>query len=215
MRQRSTCYTFRAGRNLPDKEFRYLRTVIVTAAVNRCFGSRLRTPLPLTFRHWAGISPYTSAYAVAETCVFGKQSLEPTICGPLTLRLESHQATLPGHPFSRSYGVNLPSSLTEDRSSTSGVFPQPTSVGVRYGLLLDQTVSGFSRRPVHPVTSAPSSEARRPPRCSNGTRTSLGTHLPRADQPCPFGWLTATTVSPHPSPAASAGLSTCSPSPTP
>ena len=25
--------TIRAGRNLPDKEFRYLRTVIVTAAV--------------------------------------------------------------------------------------------------------------------------------------------------------------------------------------
>ena len=26
-------YAIRAGRNLPDKEFRYLRTVIVTAAV--------------------------------------------------------------------------------------------------------------------------------------------------------------------------------------
>src|SRR4030042_5978749 len=36
--------TFRAGRNLPDKEFRYLRTVIVTAAVHRGFGSRLITP---------------------------------------------------------------------------------------------------------------------------------------------------------------------------
>ncbi len=32
----------RAGRNLPDKEFRYLRTVIVTAAVYRGFGSELR-----------------------------------------------------------------------------------------------------------------------------------------------------------------------------
>ncbi|AES89555.1 ribulose bisphosphate carboxylase large chain [Medicago truncatula] len=30
-----------AGRNLPDKEFRYLRTVIVTAAVHRGFGRRL------------------------------------------------------------------------------------------------------------------------------------------------------------------------------
>ena len=30
---------FRAGRNLPDKEFRYLRTVIVTAAVHWGFGS--------------------------------------------------------------------------------------------------------------------------------------------------------------------------------
>ena len=34
-------YTIRAGRNLPDKEFRYLRTVIVTAAVYRGFNSML------------------------------------------------------------------------------------------------------------------------------------------------------------------------------
>ena len=58
-RQRPDRSTFRAGRNLPDKEFRYLRTVIVTAAVYRGFGSEL-APLPLTFRHWAGLSPYTS-----------------------------------------------------------------------------------------------------------------------------------------------------------
>ena len=32
----------RAGRNLPDKEFRYLRTVIVTAAVYWGFNSNLR-----------------------------------------------------------------------------------------------------------------------------------------------------------------------------
>ena len=35
-------YTIRAGRNLPDKEFRYLRTVIVTAAVYRGFSQKLR-----------------------------------------------------------------------------------------------------------------------------------------------------------------------------
>ena len=40
-RQRSNHYAFRAGRNLPDKEFRYLRTVIVTAAVYRGFNSML------------------------------------------------------------------------------------------------------------------------------------------------------------------------------
>src|SRR5699024_6559912 len=33
LRQCPSRCTFRAGRNLPDKEFRYLRTVIVTAAV--------------------------------------------------------------------------------------------------------------------------------------------------------------------------------------
>ena len=35
-------YAFRAGRNLPDKEFRYLRTVIVTAAVYWGLSSDLR-----------------------------------------------------------------------------------------------------------------------------------------------------------------------------
>ncbi len=42
LRQCSNRYTIRAGRNLPDKEFRYLRTVIVTAAVYQGFGSELR-----------------------------------------------------------------------------------------------------------------------------------------------------------------------------
>ena len=41
-RQCSDRYTIRAGRNLPDKEFRYLRTVIVTAAVYWGFGSKLQ-----------------------------------------------------------------------------------------------------------------------------------------------------------------------------
>jgi hypothetical protein len=103
-RQRPSRYAFRAGRNLPDKEFRYLRTVIVTAAVHWGFGSGL-APVPLTFQHRAGVSPYTSACAFAETCVFGKQSLGLFRCGPLGL------VTLPGPPFSRSYGGILPSSL--------------------------------------------------------------------------------------------------------
>lgn len=47
LRQRPNRYAFRAGRNLPDKEFRYLRTVIVTAAVYWGFNSELR-PLRLT-----------------------------------------------------------------------------------------------------------------------------------------------------------------------
>ena len=42
LRQRPSRYAIRAGRNLPDKEFRYLRTVIVTAAVYRGFNSVLR-----------------------------------------------------------------------------------------------------------------------------------------------------------------------------
>ena len=73
-------YAFRAGQNLPDKEFRYLRTVIVTAAVYWGFNSML-AHLLLTFQHRAGVSPYTSSYDLAETCVFDKQSPGPIHCG--------------------------------------------------------------------------------------------------------------------------------------
>ena len=132
LRQCPDRYAIRAGRNLPDKEFRYLRTVIVTAAVHRGFGSR-REPLPLTFRHWAGVSPYTSAYAFAETCVFVKQSPGPAHCGPRLLPGEA--GTRQGRSFSRSYGANLPSSLTRVLPITLGYSPPPTSVGLRYGHL--------------------------------------------------------------------------------
>ena len=44
LRQFPDRYAFRAGRNLPDKEFRYLRTVIVTAAVYWGLSSVLRLP---------------------------------------------------------------------------------------------------------------------------------------------------------------------------
>ena len=45
LRQRPSRYAIRAGQNLPDKEFRYLRTVIVTAAVYWGFSSKLRLAL--------------------------------------------------------------------------------------------------------------------------------------------------------------------------
>ena len=82
LRQRPNRYAIRAGQNLPDKEFRYLRTVIVTAAVYWGFDSGLALLL-LTFQHRAGVSPYTSSYDLAETCVFGKQSLGPLHCDHL------------------------------------------------------------------------------------------------------------------------------------
>ena len=42
LRQSRDGYTIQAGRNLPDKEFRYLRTVIVTAAIHWGFSHGLR-----------------------------------------------------------------------------------------------------------------------------------------------------------------------------
>ena len=96
LRQYSNRYAFRAGRNLPDKEFRYLRTVIVTAAVHRGFSLNL-SARPLTFRHWAGVSPYTSPYGLAETCVFVKQSPGPAHCG-LRSAQDVKSLTLRGAP---------------------------------------------------------------------------------------------------------------------
>ena len=46
LRQRPSRYAVHARRNLPDKELRYLRTVIVTAAVYRGFGCQLRGRTP-------------------------------------------------------------------------------------------------------------------------------------------------------------------------
>ena len=82
-RQRPNHYAFRAGQNLPDKEFRYLRTVIVTAAVHWGFDSML-AHLLLTFQHRAGVSSYTSSFDLAQTCVFGKQLPGPILCGSLS-----------------------------------------------------------------------------------------------------------------------------------
>ncbi len=53
--------------------------------------------------------------------------------------------TLPGSPFSRSYGVNLPSSLTEDHPFALEVVFQPTCVGLRYGRVCPSR-RGFSGR---------------------------------------------------------------------
>ncbi len=86
-RQRGSRYAIRAGRNLPDKEFRYLRTVIVTAAVYLGFNSELALLL-LTFRHRAGVRPYTSSCDFAEPCVFSKQSPPPSLCPQLQVALE-------------------------------------------------------------------------------------------------------------------------------
>ena len=112
-------YSIRAGQNLPDKEFRYLRTVIVTAAVHRGFSS-LREQLPLTFRHRAGVSPYTSTFVLAETYVFGKQLHGFLSCSPITSPTRGHHEAsflekylrkldFPSHPipYGQSDGAGL------------------------------------------------------------------------------------------------------------
>src|ERR1700758_2540840 len=130
--------TIRAGRNLPDKEFRYLRTVIVTAAVHRGFSSKLLPPFLKSKRvdcRKGGITspfnlpapgrrqPLYVVFDFAETCVFVKQSQSAFLCGLFGL------CTLVRHPFSRSYGVILPSSLPTVLTSAFGYSPRlPVSV---------------------------------------------------------------------------------------
>ena len=90
-RQCPNHYAFHAGQNLPDKEFRYLWTIIVIAAVHWGFNSLLRCyrlssilQIILTFQHRAGVSSYTSSFDLAQTCVFGKQLPGPILCGSLS-----------------------------------------------------------------------------------------------------------------------------------
>ena len=131
MRQCPDRYTIRAGRNLPDKEFRYLRTVIVTAAVYWGFNSELSLLL-LTFQHRAGVSPYTSSFDLAETCVFAKQSPGPIHCGsvsraPLFPKLRGQFAEFLNYPSPVGLRILFLS----------------TCVGLRYGFL--RYTHGFSR----------------------------------------------------------------------
>ena len=90
LRQCPNRYAIRAGQNLPDKEFRYLRTVIVTAAVHRGLASGLRTEVLTLPRNLPTPGRRQPLYIVlidlAETCVFGKQSLGPIHCDPITLQ---------------------------------------------------------------------------------------------------------------------------------
>ena len=73
-RQRSNHYAFRAGRNLPDKEFRYLRTVIVTALEPILCGPREGAPfLPKLQGHFAEFLDNASSAGLGllalSTCV--------------------------------------------------------------------------------------------------------------------------------------------------
>ena len=127
-RQLSSRSTFCARRNLPDKELRYHRTVIVTAAVHSGLDHNLTLkikdqPRSLTYEHWAGVSPYTLHYCLAETCVLVKQSLDIISCG--RLKTAGHLPKL--RP------AFLPSSLNCDLPLALELLLPSTCVGLRYG----------------------------------------------------------------------------------
>ena len=78
----------------------------------------------LTFRHWSGVTPYTSSYEFAGSCVFGKQSP-----GSLSLRptIASGQALL------RTYGRFFAEFLEDLSLVRLGLLDLSTCVGLRYG----------------------------------------------------------------------------------
>ena len=69
---------FSTRQNLPDKELRYLRTIIVIADIHQGLYkspyilANIQRPY-LTFWHWSSVTPYTSSYEFAGSCVFDKQ----------------------------------------------------------------------------------------------------------------------------------------------
>ena len=77
----------------------------------------------MTFQHRAGVSPHTSSYDLAETCVFGKQLLGPFICG-----LDCSEAPLI---------ANLRGKFAEFLNNASParlrILSSSTCVGLRYG----------------------------------------------------------------------------------
>ena len=79
----------------------YLRTVIVTADIHQGLyhsPNNIATTQRryLTFWHWSGVTPYTSSYEFAGSCVFGKQlagilSLRPPLFWTLTFALTNNE----------------------------------------------------------------------------------------------------------------------------
>lgn len=115
----------------------HLWTVRVTAAVYWDLSSKPK-PLPLILQHRAGVSPYTSSYELAETCVFIKQSLPPILCQQkkialllslLLPKLQSHFAEFLYHNSLKRLSFLNPS----------------TCVGLQYGFLRKKLFPGKNK----------------------------------------------------------------------
>ena len=94
----------------------------------------------MTFRHRAGVSPYTSSFDLAETCVFAKQSLGTILCGRSLLPLTGHILPAPLIPKLRGHFAEF---LNEGFLDRLGILYPPTCVGLGTGTL--KLPRGFSR----------------------------------------------------------------------
>lgn len=91
----------------------------------------------LTFWHWSSVTPYTSTYVFAGSCVFDKQS-------PSILSLRPRLAA--GEALSRSYGHFFAEFLGDPSPVRLGLLDLITCVGLRYGFR-SVVLRGFSWKP--------------------------------------------------------------------
>ena len=80
-------------------------------------------PPRLTFRHWSGITPYTSSYEFAGSCVFGKQSVGNLLLQPINWRT-----------LLLTYGRFFAEFLEDLSPVRLGLLDLNTCVGLRYDL---------------------------------------------------------------------------------
>jgi hypothetical protein len=135
-RQRPSRYAIRAGRNLPDKEFRYLRTVIVTAAVYRGFSSKLRRRTSLT-------SPFNLPAPGRRQCLYVVFATSQTPVFLLNSRLGRFSAArfsstrnelhLPRAPLLPKLRGHFAEFLLRGSLEHLRLLASPTCVGLRYG----------------------------------------------------------------------------------
>jgi hypothetical protein len=172
----------------------------------------LRARRRLTFRHWAGVSPYTAPCGLAETCVFGKQSRGPGHCDPprLPAARAGHRSGAPLLPkvrgqFAEFLKRGSPAHLLASSASL------PVSVcgtGTRPSAL-----SGFSRQCGPGDSSSPAGALALASPLRGGT--SLPAPATPGHAPCPVGALTRSSCVPASLRAGGHGMSTVCPSPTP
>ena len=100
--------------------------------------------LLLTFRHRAGVRPYTSPYGFAEPCVFVKQSPPPSLCPP---DMVAHAEGLLLPKLRRQFAEFL----QHPSLNRLGILYQSTCVGFGYGLCGSYFLE-LLRGPQNPIT---------------------------------------------------------------
>ena len=107
--------------------------------------------LYLTFWHWSGVTPYTSSYEFAGSCVFGKQLPEILSLRPMhhatrdarfkylnisTFKFRITCNVMHGEALSRSYGCFFAEFLGDHSLVRLGLIDLITCVGLRYGFYI-------------------------------------------------------------------------------